>query len=202
MSRSATRTWDREATRLSLLETARGCVAALSHKINDHEASMAEQPIRVLFVCLGNICRSPLAECLFQATVRDAGLGHRFEIDSAGTSSYHEGEPPDSRAVAVANRRGLELTGRARQIRAGDLERFDYILVMDAANLAAVERLARSASPAGAVHLLGEFDPESGDDLDVPDPYFGGAEGFERVHNMVERACRGLLEHIRQERAL
>ncbi|HEX7119555.1 MAG TPA: low molecular weight protein-tyrosine-phosphatase [Longimicrobiales bacterium] len=159
-------------------------------------------PIRVLFVCLGNICRSPMAEAVFRALVRDAGVAHRFEIDSAGTSDYHEGEPPDARAQEVARLRGITLTGRSRPIREQDLLRFDYVIVMDAENLRDVAALAERVEQRAQVHLLREFDPEAGGELDVPDPYYGGRAGFERVHEMIERSCRGLLEHINFERTL
>jgi protein-tyrosine phosphatase len=158
--------------------------------------------IGVLFVCLGNICRSPLAEGVFRDLVEREGVADRFDIDSAGTSGYHEGDSPDPRTVAVASRRGVRLEHSARQMRESDLGRFEYILVMDAANLAKVERLAEQARPDAEIMLLRSFDPEAGHDLEVPDPYFGGASGFEDVHEMVERACRGLLEHIRSEYAL
>ena len=152
-----------------------------------------------MFVCLGNICRSPLAEGVFRHLARQGGLLDRFEIDSAGTSSYHEGEPPDQRSAATARKRGIELSGRSRPLRRPDLERFDYVIVMDRDNHDAVERLAVGAGRA-RVHLLREFDPEANGDLDVPDPYFGGAQGFERVQDMVERACAQLLQTIVQER--
>ena len=160
--------------------------------------------IRVVFVCLGNICRSPLAEGVFRELVRREGLEERFEIDSAGTSNYHIGEQPDPRTVATARRRGLVLDHAARQFVAEDLETFDYVLAMDASNLGKVEKLARSRGGAGRaeVRLLREFDPEAGDDLEVPDPWFGGEEGFEAVQDMVERAAEGLLERIRREHGL
>ncbi|HEX7120275.1 MAG TPA: low molecular weight protein-tyrosine-phosphatase [Longimicrobiales bacterium] len=163
---------------------------------------MNPHPIRVLFVCLGNICRSPMAEAVFRSLVRDDGVADRFEIDSAGTSDYHEGEPPDARAQEVARLRGITLTGRSRPIREADFHRFDYIIVMDAENLRDVAGLAERVGPGAEVHLLREFDREAGGDLDVPDPYYGGRAGFERVHDMIERSCRGLLEHIRCERTL
>lgn len=163
---------------------------------------MQAEPVRVLFVCLGNICRSPMAEAVFRALVRDNGLEHRFEIDSAGTSDYHEGEPPDARAREVARRRGIQLTGRSRPIREDDLYRFDYVLVMDSENLRDVSRLAVTAELRAKVRRLREFDPAANGDLDVPDPYYGGREGFERVQEMLERACRGLLDHIHTDRGL
>ena len=160
-------------------------------------SDMSDRRIGVLFVCLGNICRSPLAEGVFRHVVREAGLEHRFEIDSAGTSAYHVGEPPDRRTAAVAERRGIVLDSRARQFRSEDLTRFDYVLAMDRSNLAAVERAARGTKPIGEVRLLREFDPEAGDDLEVPDPYYGEPQGFELVHDIVDRSCRHLFDHIR-----
>lgn len=158
--------------------------------------------IGVLFVCLGNICRSPLAEGVFGEIVRGDGLEDRFDIDSAGTSDYHTGDSPDPRTVTEARRRGLTLEHAARQIGAEDLERFDYVIAMDASNLGRVERLAKSLPRKAELHLLRAFDDEANDDLEVPDPYFGGPDGFADVHDMVERACRGLLEHIRSQHAL
>lgn len=160
---------------------------------------MTEPSIRVLFVCLGNICRSPLAEGVFRHLVDRAGLADRFEIDSAGTSGYHIGDPPDPRTTRVAEARGVPLTSRARQIGRADLDAFDYVIVMDAENLSAVRRLATQS--AAEVRMLREFDPEA-EELDVPDPYFGGERGFETVHDIVEAGCAGLLQHIRQERGI
>jgi protein-tyrosine phosphatase len=158
--------------------------------------------IGVLFVCLGNICRSPLAEGVFRDQVERAGLAERFDIDSAGTSSYHTGDSPDPRTVEVALRRGLVLAHAARQIRRSDLERFHYIVVMDASNESRVQRLAEPAPGRAELLSLRSFDQEADGDLDVPDPYFGGPDGFEDVHDMVERSCRGLLDHIREEHGM
>ncbi|HEX6307360.1 MAG TPA: low molecular weight protein-tyrosine-phosphatase [Longimicrobiales bacterium] len=158
--------------------------------------------IGVLFVCLGNICRSPLAQGVFAQLVSEEGLGDRFDIDSAGTSDYHIGEPPDPRTTREARRRGVTLEHAARQVDHEDFERFDYVLAMDAVNLGKLERIARQLRGAAELHLLRAFDPEAGDDLEVPDPYFGGPDGFADVHEMIERACRGLLEHIRTRHAL
>ena len=169
------------------------------------------KPIRVLFVCLGNICRSPLAEALFRHEVEKRGLRDRFEIDSAGTSGYHRGAPPDARSTETARRRGIELAGRSRRVTAADLRGFDYVIAMDAENLDEVEALhaatGGTALP-GAAELLG--DPPrplavvtSGSAaLDVPDPYYGGPRGFDDVHDIVERACAGLLAHIAAARGL
>jgi protein-tyrosine phosphatase len=158
--------------------------------------------IGVLFVCHGNICRSPLAEGVFRELVQQECVGARFDIDSAGTTDYHAGESPDARTVEVAARRGLQLAHEARRVTELDFERFDYVVVMDRNNLASVQRLAERVRSKAEVHLLRSFDPEAGGELDVPDPYFGGSRGFEDVHDMVERACRGLLAHIRSEFAL
>jgi protein-tyrosine phosphatase len=158
--------------------------------------------ISVLFVCLGNICRSPLAEGVFKHHVEEAGLTDRFEIDSAGTSSYHAGDSPDPRTTTVARARGIELRGESRQITTDDLARFDYVIVMDEENRAAVKRLAREKSPKAVVHMLREFDPEAHGDLDVPDPYYGGERGFESVHDIVDRAARAFLEHVRTRHRL
>jgi protein-tyrosine phosphatase len=163
---------------------------------------MEDQRIGVLFVCLGNICRSPLAEGIFRHQVREAGLAGRFHIDSAGTSGYHDGEQPDRRTWAVARQRGIELEGRSRRITEDDIAAFDYLVVMDVSNLREVNRLARRVRPGTEVHLLRSFDASAAGDLDVPDPYFGGESGFEVVHDLVERACRGLLDHIREQHAL
>lgn len=158
--------------------------------------------IRVLFVCLGNICRSPLAEGVFGHLVAQAGLAARFEIDSAGTSGYHIGDPPDHRTAAVARERGIELTSRARQIDARDLQDFDYVVVMDEENHEVVQQLSARTAPRAQVHLLREFDPDANGDLAVPDPYYGGTRGFENVHDIVERSSRALLDYMRAQHGL
>jgi protein-tyrosine phosphatase len=163
--------------------------------------TMADR-IGVLFVCLGNICRSPLAEGVFRSVVAREGLTSRFHVDSAGTTAFHAGDSPDARTVEVAARRGLQLEHEARQVIDADLDRFDYIVAMDLSNLRKLERLAERVRGRAELHLLRSFDPDAGDDLEVPDPYFGGARGFEDVHDMVERASEGLLEHIRDQHAL
>ena len=158
---------------------------------------MAEQRVRVLFVCLGNICRSPTAHGVFEALVQAEGLSHRIEVDSAATSDWHIGNPPDPRSIAMARERGVDLsTQRARQVSAEDFHRFDYILAMDGQNL----RDLQSLQPAGSrarVTLFLEFDPQS-PEQEVPDPYYGGKEGFAKVVELVERASRALLDHINQ----
>ena len=156
--------------------------------------------VAILFVCLGNICRSPLAEGVFRHLARARGLEDRFEIDSAGTSSYHEGEPPDLRSAAVARSRGVELSGRSRRLLPRDFERFDFVITMDAEIQESVERARGANGSHATVQLLRSYDPEADDDSDVPDPYYGGPRGFEHVHDLVERSCTALLDHIVRER--
>ena len=154
---------------------------------------------KILFVCLGNICRSPLAESVFRHLARERGVEDRFRIDSAGTSGYHAGSPPDRRSAAVALARGVEVAGRSRQLSARDLRDFDYVIAMDAENLQEVEALHATVGGTARVHRLREWDPEGGGP-DVPDPYYGGARGFEDVHDIVERSCAALLDHLLRER--
>jgi protein-tyrosine phosphatase len=148
--------------------------------------------IRVLMVCLGNICRSPTAEAMLRKKVREAGLDDRVEVDSAGTADYHVGSPPDRRAVAHGERRGLQMKHlRGRQVSRDDFDRFDFILAMDDDNLVALERL-RPADSRAKVALLMAYAPRSGA-LEVPDPYFGGAGGFETVLDLVDSAADGFI---------
>jgi protein-tyrosine phosphatase len=151
--------------------------------------------IRVLFVCMGNICRSPLAEAVFRNMVRERGLEDRFVIDSAGTSGYHHGAAPDRRSTETAQRRGIELTGSSRQLVAADLRRFDYVIAMDGDNLREIRALEAAAGGRAHVHRLREWDPERSG-ADVPDPYYGGPGGFDEVHDIVDRSCEALLDHI------
>lgn len=153
--------------------------------------------VRVLMVCMGNICRSPMAQGVFERLVAEAGLAERIEVDSAGTHAYHVGEPPDHRARATADRRGIDLsTQRARQVNVRDFEQFDYLLAMDRQNFAALQHISPAAQ-AKKVRLFLEFAAEMGEE-EVPDPYYGGPTGFERVFDLVEEAGRGLLEEIRR----
>ena len=155
--------------------------------------------MRILFVCLGNICRSPTAEGVMRSLLREAGLEDEVEVDSAGTGDWHLGEPPDVRATAAARARGIVLEGEARQVSARDFERYDLLLAADRENLRHLRALAPDEQARAKVRLLREFDPDSdgAPDLDVPDPYYGGAVGFEDVLDLVDAACRGLLEHSR-----
>jgi protein-tyrosine phosphatase len=155
---------------------------------------------RILFVCMGNICRSPTAEGVMRALVRDAGLEHAIVIDSAGTGGWHAGAPPDRRATAAARARGVTLEGAARQLTLDDFEDFDLLLAMDRENLAGIRAVAPSDEAAAKARLLREFDPDGAGapDLDVPDPYYGGPQGFETVLDQVQAACRGLLDELRR----
>ena len=135
----------------------------------------------------------------FRKAVVDEGVEARFRIDSAGTSGYHDGDAPDARTTQTARRRGVTVDGRSRRIAVADLGEFDYVVVMDEDNLRAVEGLVDTGGGTARVARLREYDPEADGDLDVPDPYFGGPEGFENVHDMVERSTRALLERIRKE---
>jgi protein-tyrosine phosphatase len=155
--------------------------------------------MRILFVCMGNICRSPTAEGVMHALLREEGLEEAVELDSAGTGGWHAGEPPDARATEAARRRGVVLEGAARQVTAGDFDDFDLLVAMDRENLRDLLAIAPSEEGAEKVRLLREFDPASADagDLDVPDPYYGGERGFERVLELVTAACRGLLADVR-----
>lgn len=161
-----------------------------------------DDPVGVLFVCLGNICRSPLAEGIFRDLLEERGLSHRFRVDSAGTGAYHVGEPPDPRSRRVAQEHGVTLEGRARQVRPEDFQTFDYVIAMDRENLRNLERLEGGAGQSAALHLLREFDPEGEgpDGGEVPDPYYGGPDGFERVYRMVRRSCRALLDELAAEK--
>lgn len=150
--------------------------------------------ISVLFVCLGNICRSPLAEGVFRDLVDRARLSDGFRIDSAGTGSWHVGSPPDARSVQVAAQHGLTLDCSARRVTPADFREFDHIVAMDRSNLRDLKRMAAEQGSHSRVVLLREFDPRGGGD--VPDPYYGGANGFERVFRMIDRSCRALLEDL------
>ena len=152
---------------------------------------------RVLFVCLGNICRSPAAEGVFLHLLAQEGLEDRFVVDSAGTGGWHVGKPADQRMRAAAERRGIQLPSRARQLEAGDLSSFDHILTMDASNLADVQALAREVGGSSAkiepmVRYCRRIEA-----IEVPDPYYGGPDGFEHVLDLLDDACRGLLDELR-----
>jgi len=154
--------------------------------------------VKVLFVCMGNICRSPTAEAVFRHYVDQEGLSEIIYIDSAGTHDYHVGDAPDGRTQRVALQRGYDMSAlRGRQVEAGDFARFDYVLAMDEANLSILKRL-RPRDAESHLGLFLEF-AEKHDEREVPDPYYGGAQGFEHVLDMVEDAANGLLKHIKQQ---
>lgn len=154
--------------------------------------------IRLCFVCMGNICRSPTAEGVFQRKLEERGLTARIEIDSAGTHSYHVGSTPDSRAQQAARKRDYDLSGlRARKFVAADFAEFDYVLAMDRSNFSDLNRLLKPGDR-GRLHLFLDF-ARHFDETEVPDPYYGGDAGFEHVLDLVEDASEGLLDHLCQE---
>ena len=150
------------------------------------------KPIRVLFVCMGNICRSPAGEIIFRKLVVDAGRTADFGIDSAGTLDYHTGNPPDARMSATLGSHGYQVAGRARQIKAADLETFDLIVTMDEDNLTHVRRLDPEGRFTAKIRPLVDF-CTAHDSPGVPDPYYGGQQGFERVIGLLEDGCAGIL---------
>lgn len=153
--------------------------------------------VSVIFVCMGNICRSPTAEAVFRQYVERAGLAGKIVIDSAGTHDYHIGASPDSRTQRAAQQRGFDMSDlRGRQVEAADFARFDYVLAMDAANLAILNSLMPKDSVTQARLFLDYAHHHT--EREVPDPYYGGEDGFERVLDMVEDAAAGLLQHINE----
>lgn len=158
---------------------------------------MESRPTKLLFVCLGNICRSPTGEGVMRQLVKEAGLVDRIEIDSAGTGSWHIGHPPDARSVAAAAARGIQISGTARQVTSYDFEEFDLLLAADAMNLRDLRAIAPTDELEARARMLRSFDPmATPDDLDVPDPYYGGPSGFDDVIDLVQAACAGLLDEI------
>ena len=158
--------------------------------------SPSSKTTRVLMVCLGNICRSPTAEAVLRKKVHEAGLDDRIEVDSAGTAGYHVDSPPDRRAVAHGAKRGLEMKHlRGRQVGLADFDGFDVILAMDEDNLANLQRI-RPAGSRAKVALLMSYAPQAGTH-EVPDPYYGGADGFEEVLDLVESAADGFIASVR-----
>ncbi|MEU7471283.1 low molecular weight protein-tyrosine-phosphatase [Streptomyces sp. NPDC044984] len=154
---------------------------------------------RVCFVCTGNICRSPMAESVFRARVAEAGLDGLVEVDSAGTDGWHEGEGADPRTVTVLRENGYDTGHTARRFDPSWYARLDLVVALDAGHLRALRRLAPTDRDAGKVRLLRSYDPAAGDDLDVPDPYYGGADGFDACLEMVEAASTGLLAAVREQ---
>jgi len=156
----------------------------------------SQKPFKLCFVCLGNICRSPTAEGVFQHLVNEQQLQPYFEIDSAGTSAYHIGESANSKSRKTASGHGVALHSKARQFKYFDLEYFDLILAMDKENLRNIRKLDTKKQFQSKIILLRDFDP-SPDDGQVPDPYYGGQQGFENVFSIVNRSCEQLLEQLK-----
>ncbi|MGI5138619.1 MULTISPECIES: low molecular weight protein-tyrosine-phosphatase [unclassified Streptomyces] len=152
----------------------------------------------VCFVCTGNICRSPMAESVFRARVEEAGLDDQIQVDSAGTGGWHEGDPADPRTVAVLEEQGYGSDHIARQFQPSWFSRLDLVIALDTGHLKALRRLAPTPQDAAKIRLLRSYDPAADDDLDVPDPYYGGMDGFEACLEMVEAASTGLLAAVRE----
>jgi len=159
----------------------------------------AAAPTRVLFICLGNICRSPAAEGVFLHLLEREGLQAAFEVDSAGTGSWHVGNRADPRMRSAADRRGIHLPSRARQLEPADLTRFDHILAMDEDNLSAIHAMARRHGATARIAPITGHCRRHGA-REVPDPYYGGPDGFDQVLDLLEDACKGLLEDLRSQR--
>lgn len=158
-------------------------------------------PYRILFVCMGNICRSPAGEKVMQHLAERAGVGHMVECDSAGTIDIHTGNPPDARMRETAEKRGIPIGGAARHIQAEDLDRFDLIVTMDADNRAYVDRLMASVGGSAELRNFCELCSDPKGHHEVPDPYYGGPEGFELVLDLLEDGCAELLEEVRARRS-
>jgi protein-tyrosine phosphatase len=158
--------------------------------------------VRICFVCLGNICRSPTAEAVMKHLVGEAALGRAIHIESAGTGDWHVGEPRDRRSQATAAARGVPLSGRAQHFTAADFQRFDYVVAMDGSNLEDLTKMAPSTAERGKLSLLRTFDDQSPAGASVPDPYYGGARGFEDVFEICHAACTGFLTWLRREHGL
>jgi protein-tyrosine phosphatase len=155
--------------------------------------------VKILFVCMGNICRSPTAEGVFRHLLEERGLTEEIEIDSAGTGGWHAGAKPDERSTATAAKRGITLEGAARQVQIEDFYIYDLLVAMDRDNVHNLLDLAPDGEAAAKVVLLREYDPASAnaEDLDVPDPYYGGPDGFDNVLDLVQAASEGLLDKLR-----
>ena len=160
------------------------------------------EKVKVLFVCLGNICRSPMAEGMFIHLIKEAGIADRFEVDSAGTAGYHVGEPADHRMRETAQGHGVHLPSRARKFVWQDLDKFDYVIAMDRSNHRNIMRLAPvDIGYRAQVVMMRDYDPQP-EDGNVPDPYYGGQDGFENVYQIILRSNQRFLEQIRQEHGI
>ena len=152
--------------------------------------------MKIMFVCMGNICRSPLAHAVFDHQAKALGVADDFQTESAGTISYHVGNLPDPRARAIGATRGVDVSHRARHFRAADLDDFDLILVMDRDNEKEVLKLAKTDAQRERVRLFRSFDTDTSDGDEVPDPYYGGPEGFEHVFQLIDRTTKNLLRQL------
>lgn len=157
-----------------------------------------DNPFKICFVCLGNICRSPTAEGVFQHLVNERGLESYFYVDSAGTSAYHIGEPANSKSQWVANQEGIKLHSKARRFEKADLGEFDLILAMDHENLRNIRQLNGDPENSDKIKLLREFDPQPNDKA-VPDPYYGGMQGFQNVFDVIKRSSKALLDELSEQ---
>jgi protein-tyrosine phosphatase len=157
--------------------------------------------VKVLFVCLGNICRSPLAEAIFKHKIKERRLDHLVEADSCGTSNYHIGDQPDSRTIANASKNGIAIDHCGRQLCVEDFQEFDYILAMDKSNYSNILRLPASAQYASKVKMMREFDPVTRGG-EVPDPYYGGEQGFQEVFDILNRTMDKFIEHLMAEESI
>jgi len=156
--------------------------------------------IHICFVCLGNICRSPLAEGVFKSLIQQEDLQKEIRVSSAGVGNWHIGELPDERMLQTAQKNGIQMTSRARQFQPENFEETDLILAMDRSNLTALKQMCPSPEAIEKIRLFRSFDPLAEGDLDVPDPYYGGNQGFENVFDMVSRTCPEILDFIRKEK--
>jgi len=157
--------------------------------------------VEVCFVCLGNICRSPLAQGVFEALVKEEGLQDRIIISSAGVSAWHVGNPPDGRMQQTALDHGIHLNSRARQFQSSDFEQMDLVLAMDHSNLSALKQMSAEPELQDKLFLFRSFDPQHNNDLEVPDPYYGGGKCFETVYQIVDRTCPKVLDHLKAQLA-
>ncbi len=155
--------------------------------------------IEVRFVCLGNICRSPLAHGIFEKLVAQEGLQAEIRVSSAGTGSWHVGSPPDERMQQTANKYGVQLNSRGQHFQGSDFHDADLILAMDHSNLMSLQQIAPDPKQTEKLRLFRSFDPEADGNLDVPDPYYGGGKGFEIVYQIVERTCPRILEFLKSQ---
>jgi protein-tyrosine phosphatase len=149
---------------------------------------------KVLFVCLGNICRSPLAEAIFKHKLKERGLENQIEADSCGTSNYHIGDNPDPRTIANAKKNGVTIDHCGRQLSVNDLEDFDYILAMDGSNFSNIHRILRDEKHKPKIQMMRDYDPQGKGD--VPDPYYGGEKGFQEVFDILDRTMEGFLDKL------